>query len=75
MVKVISQKCKIAIGNLYLTENQLSRKAVWCTVDNHKYMCHICVKGFLDSNSNREVTNKISDFHEIASNFAYSQKW
>ena len=37
--------------------------------DIHNYMCHICAKGFLDSNINQEVINKISNFHEIAPNF------
>ena len=59
-------------GNLYLTENRLGRNKIW--YDNHSYMCHICAKGFLDSNFNEAVIDKISIFHEIAPNFTYSQK-
>ena len=42
---------------------------MWCAEDNHSYMCHICAKGFLDSNFNEAVFDKISIFHEISSNF------
>ena len=45
---------------------------MWCAADYHNLMCHICAKGFLDSNFNQAVTDKISNFHEIASNFTYS---
>ena len=45
-----------------------------CAADNYNYMCHICAKEFLDSNLNEEVIDKISNFHEIAPNFTYSQK-
>ena len=37
-------------------------------------MSHTCAKGFLDSNFNEAVIDKISIFHEIAPYFAYSQK-
>ena len=37
-------------------------------------MCHIGAKGFLDLNINEAVIDKISNFHEIAPNFTYSQK-
>ena len=37
-------------------------------------MSHIYVKGFLDSNLNYAVIDKISNFQEIAPNFTYSQK-
>ena len=37
-------------------------------------MCHICAEGFLDSNFNQAVIDKISIFHEIAPNFTYLQK-
>ena len=46
---------------------------MWCAADNYKYMCHICAKGFLDSNLNQAVIDKISNFQEIAPNFTYSQ--
>ena len=42
---------------------------MWCAADNDSYMCHICAKGFLDSNLNQSVIDKISNFHEIAQNF------
>ena len=47
---------------------------MWCEAGNHNYMSHICAKGFLDSNLNYAVINKISNFQEIAPNFTYSQK-
>ena len=47
---------------------------MWCATDNHNDTCHACAKGFLDSKLNNEVINKISNFHEIAPNFTYSQK-
>ena len=39
-------------GNLFLTENRLSRNEMWCAADNYNYMCHICAKEFLYSNFN-----------------------
>ena len=70
------KKCKIGKGKFYryLTENWLSRNEIWFPADNHNYMCYICAKGFLDSNFNLAVVDKISNFHEIAAHFAYSQK-
>ena len=38
-------------------------------VSNHNFMSHICAKGFLDSNFNEAVINKISNYQEIAPNF------
>ena len=46
------KKRKLGKGNLCLTENWLSRNEMWCALDNYNYMCHICVKGFLDLNFN-----------------------
>ena len=37
-----------------------------CAADNNNYMCHIYTKGFLDSNFNYAVIDKISNFHKIA---------
>ena len=65
---------KTGKGNLYLTENRFSINELLCTANNHNYVCHICAKGILDSNLNEAVIDKISNFHEIASNFTYSQK-
>ena len=45
-----------------------------CVAGNHNYMSHIFAYGFLDSNFNYAVTDKISNFQEIAPNFTYSQK-
>ena len=45
-----------------------------CAVDDYIYMCHIGAKGFLDSNFNEAVIDKLSIFQEIAPNFTYSQK-
>ena len=44
------KKRKIRKGNLSLTANRLGRKEIWYAEDNYSYMCHICAKGFLDSN-------------------------
>ena len=33
-----------------LTENCLSTNEMWCAVNNHNHMCHVCAQGFLDSN-------------------------
>ena len=46
---------------------------MWCAVENHNYMHHICAKRFLDSNL-KAVIDKISVFHKIAPNFTCSQK-
>ena len=40
-----------------------------CSADNHNYMPHICAKGFLDSNFNQAVIDKISNFHKIVPKF------
>ena len=40
----------------------------------HNYISHPCAKGFLDSNFNYAVIDKISNFQEIALSFTYSQK-
>ena len=56
---------------MYLTENWLRRTELWCATDNHNYMCHIYVKGILDSKFNEAVIDKISNFHEIDRNFTY----
>ena len=46
---------------------------MWCVADTHNNMCHIYVKGFLDSNFFNFI-DKILNFHKIAPNFTYSQK-
>ena len=61
------KKCKIGKGNLYLTENRLSRNEMWCAAENQNHTCHIYAKGILDLNFS-------SNFYEIAPNFTYSQK-
>ena len=43
---------KIGKRILYLNENRLKKNEMSCAEDNHSYMCHICAKGFLDSNIN-----------------------
>ena len=47
---------------------------MWCAAGNHNYMSNICAKGFLDSNFDYAVVDKISIFQEIAPHFTYSQK-
>ena len=68
------KKPKIGKGNLYLTENRLSRNEMLCSSDNHNNMRHICAKELLDSNFNETVIDKISIFQEIAPNFTYIWK-
>ena len=68
------KKRKIGKGNLYLTENRLSWNEMCCASDNHNYMCHTCEKEFLNSSFNQAVIDKISNFHDIAPNFTFSQK-
>ena len=65
---------KIEKGNLYITENWLSRNEMWCAVDNYNHVCHICTERFLNSNSNEAVINKIQLFKKLPENFTYSQK-
>ena len=48
-----------------------------CTADNHNYMCHICTKGFVDSNFNEAVIAQISNLKKKKKNapdFTFSQK-
>ena len=47
---------------MYLIENRLSRNKMWCTAENHNYMCHICAKEFLDSIFYKGLIDKISNF-------------
>ena len=47
---------------------------MWCAADNNNDARHTFAKGFLDSNFILAVINKMSNFHEIAPNFTYSQK-
>ena len=56
---------------MYLTENRLSRNEMRCAADNHNFMCHICAKGFLNSNFNEAVIDKISIFQKTAPNFTF----
>ena len=49
---IFGKKCQIGKGNLYLTENRLSRDEMWCASDNYNNVCHICAKELLDSNCN-----------------------
>ena len=38
------------------------------------YKCHICGKGFLDSNLNKLIViDKLSNSHKIAANFTYTR--
>ena len=53
------KKSEIWNGNLYLTENRLSRNEIWCVAGIHNYMSRICAKGFLDLNLNYAVIDRI----------------
>ena len=37
-------------GKSAFNENQLGRNEIWHVEDNYSYMCHVCARGFLDSN-------------------------
>ena len=52
---MVNKTPKIGKGNLYLTGNRLRRNEMVCAADSNNYMCHICAKGFLNSNFNEEV--------------------
>ena len=41
---------------------------MWCAEDDYSYRRHICAKGFLDSNFDLAVLDKMSIFHEIGPN-------
>ena len=47
---------------------------MWCVTNNHNNTSHTGAEGFLDLDFNQAVINKISNFHEIAPDFTYSQK-
>ena len=67
-------KRKIGKGNLYLTENRLSWNEMCCSSDNHSYMYHTCAKEIFKFELQLEaVIDKISNFHDIAPNFTFSQ--
>ena len=68
----VKKTCKIGEGKL--TENRLNRNEMLWAADNHNNMCYICAKGYLDSNFNWAVIDKISTFHEIVPNFTYLLK-
>ena len=38
---------------------------MWCVVGSHNYMSHICAKGFLDSDFNYAVFDRISIFQKL----------
>ena len=47
------------------------RNELWCAVGNHNYLCHMCARGFLDSNLIKSLLTK-HQFHEIGPNLKYS---
>ena len=55
---------------MYLTETRLSRNEKWCVANNHNYMCHICAKGFLDSNllTKYQIFTKLPQFSHFHQN-------
>ena len=53
-------------GNLYSTENGLSKNETWSAADNHnQYVCHICAKGFLASKFNKQLLTKYQIFTKL----------
>ena len=39
---------------------------MWCVTDNHNYMCHMCAKGFLDSNFDfKQLLSKYQIFTKL----------
>ena len=59
-------------GNLYFTENRLSRNEMRRASDNH-IMCHICAKELSDRTLIKQLFTKYNFFKEIAPNFTYSK--
>ena len=56
------KKRNIWKGNLYLTENRETK----CFAQyNRNHMCHMCAKGFLDSNLNLAIIDKILFFLKL----------
>ena len=47
------------------------KNKTWCAVDNYNYICDICARGFLDSNLDLAVIDKLSFFHKIDRNSIY----
>ena len=45
---------------------------MWFEAENNNYMCYICAKEVLDSIFNEAVIDKISNFHEIAPKFTFT---
>ena len=62
---------KIGKGNLYLTENQLSRNEVWCASDNHNSMCCICAKESLDLNFNFDILQLFTKYQFLTKNINF----
>ena len=60
-----NKKRKTEKDNLYLTENRLSTKEMWCAADIYNYMGHIFANGFLDSNFNKAVIAKYPIFKKL----------
>ena len=58
---------------MYLTENRFVWNEICCAPDNHNNICHTCAKEILNSSFNYAVIDKISNFHDIAPNFTFSQ--
>ena len=46
-----------------------------CASDNHNYLCHTCAKEFLKFELQLSSFDEISNFHDIAPNFTFSQKF
>ena len=59
------KKRKIGKGNLYLTENRLSKNEMWRASDNHNNMRHTCAKDLLDSNFIQAVIKGALDKYDI----------
>ena len=58
------KKHKIGKGNLYSTENWSGGNEIRCAEDNHNYICHTCVKGFLMLMRNLDNYFTISKGHQ-----------
>ena len=47
---------------------------MWCVVDNHNYMCHICAKGFLVSSFDKAVIEKKNQFFTNLPQISHTHK-
>ena len=74
MILWVKKNAKIEKGNLYLTENRLSKNEMRAA-GNQNYMSHICAKRIFRFKSQiMQLLTKYQIFKKWSPNFTYSQK-